>query len=270
VANPFAGLLPGTALNGATTTVGALLRPFPQFSGDGGVTIGDRTNGSSYYNSFQMGIQKRFGKGLQFMGNFSHSRTMQRISSLNVGDPNHLEKRVSSEDVPNHAVFSASYDLPFGKGRHFFSNAGRLSHLLFGGWNVTAFYMYQTGTPISFGNLIYYGGDLQLDNRNYLHAFDTTRFNTVTAQQLQFNVRTFPSAFNNLRADGINNLDMSAIKQFQIFEKLGLQYRFEMFNVSNRVQFDSPSVSATAKQFGTITGQSSLPRSIQMALRLVF
>jgi len=63
---------------------------------------------------------------------------------------------------------------------------------------------------------------------------------------------------------------MSAIKQFQIFEKLGLQYRFEMFNVSNRVQFDSPSVSATAKQFGTITSQSSLPRSIQMALRLVF
>jgi len=270
VANPFANLLPGTALNGATTTVGTLLRPFPQFSGDGGVTVGDRTNGSSYYNSIQLGIQKRYSNGLQFMGNFSHSRTMQRLSSLNSSEPNLLEKRVSSEDVPNHAVFSTSYDLPFGKGRRFGSNVGRLSNLLVGGWNLTAFYMYQTGTPISFGNLIYYGGDLQLDPRNYLHTFDTSRFNTVSAQQLQFNYRTFPSAFNNLRSDGINNLDMSAIKQFQFLEHVGIQYRFEMFNVANHVQFDSPSVSATAKQFGTITGQSSLPRSIQIALRVVF
>jgi hypothetical protein len=270
VANPFAGLLPGTSLNGSTTTAANLLRPYPQFSGDSGVAINDITNGETYYNSIQAGIQKRFSNGLQFMGNFSHSRTMQRLSTLNAATPNQLEKRISSEDVPDHFVFSASYDLPFGKGRRFLGASNRWVNLMAGGWNLTGFYMNQTGTPLNFGNVIYYGGDLKLDPRNYLNTFDTTRFNTVSAQQLQYNVRVFPSAFNNLRSDGINNLDMSVIKQFPIVSRVGLQYRFEMFNVMNHVQFSGPNLTPTSKQFGTITGQANISRTVQMALRLVF
>jgi hypothetical protein len=132
--------------------------------------------------------------------------------------------------------------------------------------------MYQTGQPLDWTNsdVIYYGGDLNLDPRNYLHTFNTTLFNTNSTQQLQLNVRNFPTAFNNLRSDGIDNLDMSVIKQFQVVERVGMQFRFEVFNVANRVQFGDPNLNPTSKQFGTITSQSNLPRTIQMALRLVF
>jgi hypothetical protein len=272
VPNPFAGLLPGTALNGATTTAGALLRPYPQFNGDTGVQVGNLTNGESYYNSIQIGIQKRFGNGLQFMGNYSHSRIMQRDTTLNASEPTVLEKRVSSEDVPNHLVFSASYDLPFGKGRRFLGQANYWENLLAGGWNVTGFYMYQTGLPLDFSefDFLYNGGALNYDPRNYQHAFNTSAFNTNSTQQLQYNYRTFPTGFNNLRSDGINNLDMSAIKQFQLAERVGLQFRAEMFNTANHVQFSDPNLTPTSKQFGTVTGQDSLPRTMQLALRLVF
>jgi hypothetical protein len=272
VPNPFAGLLPGTALNGATTTAGALLRPYPQFNGDTGVQVGNLTNGESYYNSIQIGIRKRFGNGLQFMGNYSHSRIMQRDTTLNASEPTVLEKRVSSEDVPNHLVFRASYDLPFGKGRRFLGQANYWENLLAGGWNVTGFYMYQTGLPLDFSefDFLYNGGALNYDPRNYQHAFNTSAFNTNSTQQLQYNYRTFPTGFNNLRSDGINNLDMSAIKQFQLAERVGLQFRAEMFNTANHVQFSDPNLTPTSKQFGTVTGQDSLPRTMQLALRLVF
>jgi hypothetical protein len=94
------------SLNGKTTAVGNLLRAYPQFSGDGGVAIYDQTNGSSYYNSFQIGIQKRFSHGLQFMGNYSHSRIMQRASVLNAADPT-LEKKKYRETMFRTISYSA-------------------------------------------------------------------------------------------------------------------------------------------------------------------
>jgi len=73
-----------------------------------------------------------------------------------------------------------------------------------------------------------------------------------------------------LRQDGAANVDLSLIKNTSISERVKLQFRFEAFNALNRPSFDPPNLSATSSTFGKITTQPNLPRSIQMALRLVW
>ncbi len=254
VANPFAGLLPGTALNGATVQRNQLLRPFPQFSG---VTERTTPQGSSYFHMFQARVEKRFSHGVQLLANYLYSKLIERRSRLNDFDPL-PEKRISSDDRPQRFVLSASWDLPLPKGR------------FFGGWTVNSIYTTQAGSPLGWGNVLYLGGDLNLNPRAIDGAFDVTRFNRVANQQLVANVRTFPSQFSTLRADGVNNIDLSVIKNTYIFEKVNLQFRCEFFNAFNHATFNPPALGPTATNFGTITSQANLARSTQMALRLVW
>jgi hypothetical protein len=133
-------------------------------------------------------------------------------------------------------------------------------------------YNWEIGAPLNWEgqNALFLGGDLQSDPRNIDHAFDTTRFNTVSAQQLGSNIRTFSSRFGNLRIDGTNNFDMSIIKNTAITERVNLQLRMEAFNALNHPIFDAPNLSPTNAAFGKITNQPNLARNIQLGARLVF
>src|SRR5262249_58476260 len=102
-------------------------------------------------------------------------------------------------------------------------------------------------------NMLYYGGGLEYDARNVNHAFDTTRFNTVSAQQLSQNFRYLPSQFNNARVDGTNNLNLTVTKDFRIREKIRLQFRAESFNLCNHALFAAPNVTPTSSAFGVIS-----------------
>ena len=97
---------------------------------------------------------------------------------------------------------------------------------------------------------------------------DTTRFETRSAFQLDRDRRTFSTRFGSLRADGVNNLDASLIKNTQILERLQVQIRFEMFNVLNRTQFNGPELNPTNANFGKITSAANLPRAVQLGIRL--
>jgi hypothetical protein len=138
------------------------------------------------------------------------------------------------------------------------------------GWSLNVVYTWQVGAPLAWGDVIYYGGDLNLNPRGVNGAFDTTRFDTKSADQLQLNIRQFPLMFGNLRADGLNNVDFSAIKDSRIREKLNLQFRCEFLNGLNHPAFNPPILTPTSSSFGLITGQFNAPRSIQLALRLVW
>jgi hypothetical protein len=207
--------------------------------------------------------------GLLLSANYNHSRLMEAVTYLNNGDLR-LEKRVSTWDRPNNYSVSALYQLPFGRGKSFFSSAGGVANVLVGDWAVSGLYTYHTGAPVAWGNLIHYGGDLQYDPRNVNRAFDRTRFNTVSNQQLSQNYRTFPSQFNNLRVDGTNNLNISVTKDFSLWEKTRLQFRADSFNVCNHALFAAANVTATSGAFGTIANTTNTPRVIQGALRLTF
>ena len=78
---------------------------------------------------------------------------------------------------------------------------------------------------------------------------------------------------NALRGPGINNWDISILKDIQFTESRYLEFRSEFFNAFNHVQFYSPTL-----QDGTIGGDSLFgqissdrgPRVIQFALKLYF
>lgn len=276
VANPFRGLIPGTGLNGATFGTENLLRAYPQFSGNNGVRVEAQGNGYSNFHMLQMRYEKRFAGGLQFLTNYSWSKFIEATNRLNAGDAT-LQYRIAGEDRPHRFVFSGSYELPFGKGKTFLSNVNGLTDRVIAGWQINTIFTTQTGAPVEFGNLtnnvgnvIYFGGDLNWQNRNLNQAFDTTRFERAPALQLDRNVRTFPQAFTAYRGDIIQNVDLSVIKNIRIVERFTLQLRGEAFNAFNRTNFNGPELNPTVQNFGRITSAANLPRALQLALRLRF
>ena len=266
VTNPFSGLLPGTSLNGSTIATSNLLRPYPEFTG---VTMQNMSNGGSYFHQLAVKLSKRMSRGLLLNVDYSHSRLMEAVSYLNGGDFT-LEKRASTYDRPNNFAIGGLYQMPFGRGRHFAGSAQGVLHVLISDWSVSTGYTFHSGAPIAWGNVIYYGGDLQYDSRNVNRSFDTSRFNTVSAQQLSQNYRYFPSQFNNLRLDATNNLNLTVTKDFTLREKVRLQFRAESFNLCNHALFAAPNVTPTSTAFGVISSTTNTPRIIQFALRLTF
>ncbi len=257
VPNPFAGLLPGTGLNGSVVSRSQLLLASPF------------TDGSSYFHALDARIEKRFSHGFLMLVNFQWSKLMEKRSRLNDLDPL-LEKRIAAEDRPYRLVWSGTYDLPFGKGKAVLKSANRVVDYVVGGWNVNLITTFTTGTALGWGNVIYLGGPLNLNPHNVDNSFDTSVFNKVSAQQLGSNRRAFPTRFSNLRADTVQQVDFSIIKRLRITEKVSMTYRCEFFNSTNRAIFNAPDLGPTSSTFGKILSQANTPRRIQMALRLVF
>jgi hypothetical protein len=269
VPNPFYGLVPNsTTLNGKTVALSALLVPFPQF-GTNGVTEQTNNEGSSYYESLNVRVEKRMSHGLSFIENFVWSKLMAETVQLNPFSP--PQKQIASDNRGLHNVVAATYHLPIGHGQ-WLSPSSKLADMVVGGWVVNAIYSRQLGAPLNWsGDMLYYGGNLNLHSRQVDGAaFDTTRFNTVSSQQLANNVRTFPTMFANLLQDGNNNLDFSMLKEFFIKERMKLQVRFEAFNALNHPTFGAPNLSATSSSFGLITSQANTPRTIQLGARLAW
>ncbi len=274
VANPFKGLLPNsTSLNGSTIPLQQLLAPFPQYPvGSGstnGVILQGANFGSSYYNSLNVRLQKRFTHGLTLINNFIYNSLIEKVSFLNDSDPA-PEKRVSANSRPVSEILAASWDLPIGRGRAL-DPGSRLLDVAVGGWALNGSLTLHSGPPLAWGNVIYYGGPLNFQNHQPNGpAFDITQFNTASSQQLASNLRTFPTMFGNLRRDPTKNLDVSILKKFSLGEKRYMQIRFETFNVTNRVTFGAPNLTPTSSAFGQISTQANTPRRIQMGARLVW
>jgi hypothetical protein len=117
VTNPMAGLLPGTALNGATVPRQQLLFAYPQYSS---VTLTDVPIGRQRYDSFLLKVTQRFSNGLSLTVSFATPRTLEQVSVLNAQDVDvanplntKLEKRLAQFDVSRQFSVIGSYDLPF-------------------------------------------------------------------------------------------------------------------------------------------------------------
>jgi len=63
---------------------------------------------------------------------------------------------------------------------------------------------------------------------------------------------------------------MTLTKNTKFRERLNVQFRAEMFNISNTARFAPPNSSFGNPQFGTINAQSNLPRIVQFGLKVVY
>jgi hypothetical protein len=279
VTNPFRGLLPGTTLNATTIARGQLLTAYPQYP-ISGLTLADVDNGTSNYQSLNARVQRRVTKGLSVIANYTWSKNIEQVTKLNDSDTKY-EKRVSSFDYPNKLILATTYTLPYSAtgGSGF---AGHLTHAVLGGWAVSGIYLLQSGAPLGFGNIIYDGGNLNLNTRQtapLVPAFDVTHFDRVSADQptasvngvtVQTNIRTLHSTFSAYRADKTNNLDSSIARQFKFHERLTGELRMEAFNTLNHAQFGAPSLSPTSSAFGIISSQANNPRVLQLSGHIRF
>lgn len=74
----------------------------------------------------------------------------------------------------------------------------------------------------------------------------------------------------NLYGPGAKNFDFSLFKNAHINQRYQLQFRAEVFNAFNRVQFGNPATNINQSTFGRITAQANSPRDVQLALKLLF
>jgi hypothetical protein len=96
--------------------------------------------------------------------------------------------------------------------------------------------------------------------------FDTSQFTAPPAYTFGNAARTF----TGLRAAPARQVDLSAIKNTRINERLNLQFRAEFFNLTNTPRFSPPNTVQGSAVFGVVSTMENQPRIIQFALKLLF
>lgn len=279
VANPFAGLLPGTSFNNPTIARSQLVRPYPAF-GDITTTNND---GKSWYNSGQFSLRKRFSKGYTLGISYTLAKWMQATEYLNATDANPT-KMISDLDVTHRVSISGIYALPFGRGQHFMSDASGITEGLVGGWQIQGVYTYQSGFPLRFGTDAFYnGGDIALpsDQRTIERWFNTGAFTSILTDTSNNStpvnhLRTLPFRFEDVRADTINNVDLSLLKDVRLGGDFRLQLRFEFINLLNEPYVATGDgqivVNPQLPTFGQVSAsnQQNYARRAQVGVKLLF
>jgi hypothetical protein len=287
VPNPFFGLITTGPLAAATVPRSLLVAPFPQYTT---VQASYPTGGYTIYHAVQLKVEKRFSHGLNVLLAFTGQKLIDNYSIIsNVGNNSGIqniynpagERSISSNDISKRLVVSGSYVLPFGRGQMFGAQWNKALDAVLGGWQTNGIATAQTGFPLAVTttNSSSSGSTSLRPNNNgtsaKLSGPISSRLNgylsaAVFSQPAPFTFGNTPRTLPDVRAPGTQNIDLSLFKNFQLLERLTLQFRAEAFNVLNQVVFGSPNVVLSSGQFGVISSQSNSPRTIQFALKIIF
>lgn len=270
------------------------LRNFPQFN----QFIFGTNDGRSHYNGLQTSLSRNAG-GLRATINYTYSKALDNSSDEGNGftaagsplDNFNLRSNYgrTTADRPHVMNFLASYALPFGRNKRFFTDAPSVVNKFIGDWDLGVIGIFQSGRPVA----ILSGRRTAGSTASQLADFTGTdrsigqvdvRGNGVfyfSAEQIsQFAFAPAGSSGsvgrNNFRGPGFYNFDLSLVKKIPITERLKLAFRLEMFNALNKANFDNPNNNfSVPNSFGRITtlvngSSGNGARVLQMALRLDF
>jgi hypothetical protein len=94
---------------------------------------------------------------------------------------------------------------------------------------------------------------------------------TAVSAPAPFTIGSAPRWVGGLRHGKLEAADVALMKNFQLIERVRLQFRAEAFNISNTPQYGRPNTTFGAPTFGVITGTTyTSPRNIQFSMRLSF
>ena len=175
------------------------------------------------------------------------------------------EKAISSFDHRHRFVFTYSYVLP-------------AQSVWLRGWTLNGIGTFQTGAPITVNlpsdNANIGPGPAQrpdlVRNPNLRSGKSAERWFDTEAFAMPAPL-TFGNASRNVALeDGETNIDLSAIRHSRLNERVGLEFRIEIFNVFNFLNFvGAPGRIAFTPNFGRISNAGS-SRQMQLGLKLTF
>lgn len=276
--------LPGTS--GTTQSRRPFNARFPNF----GSISQLETSATSSYNSLQISLVQNNWHGLSgsFAYTFGHSidtssdaRNTLPANSYDVRN----DRGNSGFDVRHTFRGSFTYDIPV-----FFRS---LPDRLVKGWQVNSILAFNTGTPINitagYNRSLSGDGNDRVDligdpavgrsGTRYLNpaAFSVPRNATGSAL---FDGKFGSLGRNALYGPGFKTVDVSVFKTTEITEKVRAQFRFELFNLFNFVNWANPVTNFSSGSFGLLTntrnGSSAPgvglgePRNVQLALKILF
>ena len=280
------------------------LSPFPHLMGWNEIKSAFTPLGFGTYHALQLQFNKRFSGGLQFLSNYTFSKTIDNLNSAfgdtwgqNNGRPLNyynlsLDKSVSDSDRTHVIKTAVTYDLPLGRGRTFGTDMHRALNFAIGGWTLQYIGSYSSGEPMGFGGtgvstgnfatqraslVSANGGDFALDwDRS---NFDMSSISTPgTAAHKYFNTSLLrnPGRFelgntayrySQLRMPWYLNSDFSLQKNFFPVERVKVQFRMECLNLLNQHRFSTVETNVANPLFGQVTGVSDDRRQVQFGIR---
>jgi hypothetical protein len=277
VPNPYYGQIPASSSLGQPTIAQQqLLRAFPRFTN---VALYRDNVGDSEYEAAQVKLEKRLARGLQFTFAYTFSKliddastyfsqtifTGPTLTTIGAADASNrkLERDVSSGDIPRVFTGGWVYQIP------------RLWKI--SGWEIAGIVRVQAGDAVTVtqatNNLSAFGYAVQRPNR----TGDPNNFTSRSASQW-FDKSMFSAAGpfvignssrNPVRGPGWQEADLMIGKTFRVTERVHLEFRSEVFNVSNTPPLNDPNGSFGSAAFGTITSAGN-PRDFEFAGKIRF
>jgi Carboxypeptidase regulatory-like domain len=279
VTNPFYGKITSGSLSTPTIRMSSLLLPYPQYTG---ITDIRDSVGDSIYHGLTLRADKRFGHGLLFQASYTFSKLIDDVPERFAGrssanNPYNFQASRSLSDLDRSQIFVMNfvYELPVGKDKHWASQ-GVVGKVV-GNWQVSGILTLENGQPVvisgpnntNLPGISSYANRLSNPNlasgQSIAKWFNTSAFAAAPLYTLGTDSRTE----SNLRNPGIVSLDLGLSRYQPITERMSLQFRAEMFNATNKVNFNAPQGMLTATNFGQITAAAG-GRVVQLGLRLAF
>jgi outer membrane receptor protein involved in Fe transport len=250
----------------------------------GEVTI--TSNGAtSDYHSLQLQFQRRLTRGLQALASYTWAHALDEVSVE--GSATDQLRGNADFDLRHSFSGAITYNLPA-------VSAGKVGRPLLRHWSLDAIVHAQSAQPLSViaedsvtlaGTRIVIRPNLVLGAPLYIE--DTL---VAGGQRINRNAFQPPPAGqqgnlgrNTLRGFPLYQVDLALRRQFNLTERLAVEFRAEAFNLFNHPNFANPINGLSSGQFGQSTqmlgrslgGLSPLyqiggPRSLQFALRLQF
>jgi hypothetical protein len=280
----------------------------PQFAALSAFSTIARSN----YNAAQLSFRKRFSNDMTFDFNYTLSHSLDNASGLqsassygtafivNALDP---DLAYASSDFDARHIINANWliGLPFGRGKRFMSNSNKVVDTLFGGWQTTGIFRWNSGLPVQtpFDCCVWATNWNVQSNGVRVNGLQSSPTSTGSPNLFRDPVAAY-RAFRNARAGEIGernvlrgqpyiSLDMGLTKNFRMpWEGHALQFRWEVFNVTNTQRFDANTISdlslgsdpfnggTPSSDFGRFTStqtplnETKAGRVMQFALRYMF
>lgn len=265
---------------------GTFAYPYPAYS----AILLYTNSGGTWYNGLQAKWERRFTNGLTFTASYAFSKLMTdnyafcpyntATSICNSGlkqpqTPEGYLRGRSPDSNTDILAINSIYQLPFGRGKQYMSNASRWSDALFGGWELSGIFSYTSGDPLTFdvpGATLGNTYDTRPNLVGNLHVSNPSAsewFNPAALAAPAYG--TYGDSGLGI-IDGPNFIDLDAglLKNFHVTEAKYFQFRFEAFNATNRVNLGDPNISIGEGSTGQIHGTKGPARSLQAALKFIF